>query len=99
MRDPDKYVYVEVALPKASPSTQRIVTESEESGVALRVLVKQAVHRAYTDSDTEIRTVRQPKTRREPTNGKKKNAVKTDEPTVSASSLATADDFLSDSGF
>jgi hypothetical protein len=99
-RDPEKYVYVEVALPKASTSTQRIVAESEESGVALRVLVKQAVHAAYRD-DSPVTGQHQAKTPRRTVKRVSKTKVQQDESTAKVSdvSVDTADAFLDDDGF
>lgn len=95
-RDTDKYVYVEVALPKASPSTQKIVAESEESGVALRVLVKQAVHTVYRDDDT---SKPQPTTPRRSVKRAPKPRAQQSGDTVSDASISTADAFLDDEGF
>lgn len=96
-RDTDKYVYVEVALPKASPSTQKIVAESEESGVALRVLVKQAVHTVYRDDEANRQQA--PAPRRIAKRTPKQKVQQHDGDKVSDASLSTADAFLDDEGF
>jgi len=58
MRNPDKYHYVEVALPKENPAIQRMVAESERLDLPLRVLIKQACINTYTDEDAPEESAR-----------------------------------------
>lgn len=51
MRNPDKYYYVEVALPKDNPAIESMVAESERLDLPLRVLIKQACINTYTPDE------------------------------------------------
>lgn len=96
-KDHDKYVYVEVALPRDNPAVQNLLRESEKTDIPLRVLVKAAAIQTYaTDEDSdEERTDPKPKTAKPPTKKRTKNndAVISDEAKEAASA------FLDDLGF
>jgi hypothetical protein len=73
MRNPDKYHYVEVALPKENAAIEKMVAESERLDLPLRVLIKQACINAYTDEDASEEKPRRVKPRSaKPTTRKKK---------------------------
>lgn len=58
-RDTNRFVYVEVALPKDNEAIQSMIAESESQQTPLRVLVKQACIKVYS-GEFEERT-RSPK--------------------------------------
>lgn len=73
MRNPDKYHYVEVALPKENSAIERMVAESERLDLPLRVLIKQACINAYTpDEDAPEESTRSAKPKKKPPTRKKK---------------------------
>lgn len=51
MKDHDKYVYVEIALPKDNQAVQNLLARSERTTTPLRVLVKEATILAYADEE------------------------------------------------
>lgn len=46
-RNPSKYIYVEVALPRRHPATQRLLAKSKETATPLTILIRQAVIKEY----------------------------------------------------
>jgi hypothetical protein len=91
MRDTEKYIYVELALPKDNRAVQALIKESEDMAIPLRVLAKKATIEAYmpTDDDEEEEEVR-------PRKPKRKTGKKKTESSASSVSFDTADAFLDD---
>lgn len=92
-RNPEKYHYVEVALPKENPAIERMVAEAERLDLPLRVLIKQACINAYTPDEDEPERVVKPK---KPATRKKKAVA--DSSTVPEHAEDSASAFL-DEGF
>ena len=90
MRDPEKYIYVEIALPRDHPAVIAMIAEAERLDQPLRTVVKSACLEVYGGGepgpDRRVPAKRKPK--------------KTDGPgvEVSSSALSSADDFLDDMG-
>lgn len=92
MRDTEKYIYVELALPRDNRAVQALVKESEDMAIPLRVLAKKACIEAYmpAEDDEEEEEVRPKRP--------KKKAKKKVEQAASEVSFDTANAFL-DEGF
>jgi hypothetical protein len=91
MRDTEKYLYVEIALPREHPAVQQMLAEAERLDLPLRTIIKTAILEVYGDTEFE----RKP---RKPI--KKKDSPPSTEGgvEVSAQALNSADDFLDDMG-
>jgi len=92
-RNPEKYLYVEVALPRDNAAVQRLVAESERLDIALRVLIKQAALTAYSGEEEEEPV------RRSASRSAKKQRKAASSLEVPASALDSAAAFLDDEGF
>lgn len=92
MRDPEKYLYVEIALPREHPAVLQMLAEAERLDLPLRTIVKSACLDVYGDSELEQKPRRVVK--------KKPVESSTTGEGVEVSSLAlnSADDFLDDLG-
>ena len=88
-RDTDRFIYVEVALPRSNEAIQNMVAEAEAQSTPLRVLVKQACIKVYSGDFDEPQQLRKKPERPE----KPKSKV-----VVSEEQAATANAFL-DEGF
>jgi hypothetical protein len=92
-KDHEKYIYVEVALPRDHPAVQNLVNQSEVSAIPLRVLVKSAAILAYATD--EERTETSPKI----VKPAKKKRTKGGDPVISDAARESASNLLDDMGF
>ncbi len=92
MKDHDKYIYVEVALPKDNPAVDNLVAYSAKSGLPLRALVKSAAILAYSDEDEVAKP-------REVAKKPRKKKANNDGPVISDAARDAASSFLDDLGF
>ena len=59
-RDTDRYIYVEVALPKDNEAIQNMIAESESEHTPLRTLIKQACIKVYSGEVVEQTRIAKP---------------------------------------
>jgi hypothetical protein len=91
MRDTEKYLYVEIALPREHPAVEQMLAEAERLDISLRTLIKTTCLEAYGDTEFE----RKP---RKPVKKKDSPPSTAGGVEVSAEALNSADDFLDDMG-
>jgi hypothetical protein len=96
VRDPNRFYYVEVALPKGNEAVEAMMARAERDAIAPRVLVKEAVIAYYSDSPVSTPTTRS-RTKATRRSTRKPRPVTNEN--VSEAAFSSADAFLDDEGF
>jgi hypothetical protein len=94
-RNPEKFYYVEVALPKDNAAVEQMVAESERLSTPLHILIRQACLNMYSGE-----AAAQPSTRKASTGKKTPRAKKpAASNAVPTGAVDSANAFLDDDGF